>query len=349
MLMIPDVFHWLLSGEKSNEFTNATTTQLYNPVKQAWSQELCKVFDLPSRILGPVVPPGTVLGTVQRIVASETGLKNVKVVLPGTHDTASAVMSVPADVSKAAGAPDWCYISSGTWSLMGAELPEPNVDPKCEWLNFTNEGGVGGTTRFLKNIVGLWLVQECRRKWNASGVNYNFDQLIQKAESAKPLAHILDPDEPTLMAPEDMPSSIAAYLKRTGQSVPQDHGAFVRCALEALALKYRQVLGWLEELLGVSMKTIHIVGGGVNNKLLCQMAADCCQRTVIAGPVEATAIGNIMMQAVAAGAVANIHEARQIIRASFPVSVYEPSNDHSPWDAAYTKYLELTKRAAEKA
>jgi len=341
MLMMPDLFHWLLTGEKSNEMTNASTTQFFNPVSGSWSTELLGKFGIDAKILGHITQPGKTLGPLRSAVADEAGLSGVQVVLPGTHDTASAVMAVPATASSTE-RPDWCYISSGTWSLMGAEVPRPVINETCRQLNFTNEGGVGGTTRLLKNIAGLWLVQECRRAWNQAGQNLSWDDLTRLAAAAPPLQAIIDPDDPSLLAPANMPEAIRTYCRRTGQTPPASEGAVIRCALESLALRYRQVLTWLEQLVGGRIETIHIVGGGTQNRQLCQATADACGRLVLAGPVEATAIGNLMMQALAAGDISSIAEARAVVRASFPLDRYEPA-DTAAWDAAYEKYLTLIK------
>jgi rhamnulokinase len=339
LLLMPDLFHWLLTGEKANEQTNVSTTQIYNPQQKAWSASLIEAFGFPPGIFGDIVPPGTRLGTMRTEVAAETGLA-VDIVLPGTHDTASAVMAVPA-VGAAQQQPSWCYISSGTWSLMGVEVPEPVVTADCARLNFTNEGGVGGTTRLLKNIAGLWLVQECRRKWVEGGSDYSWDDLTFLAGEAPPLAAVINPDDPRLIAPDDMPGMLRTLCRESNQTVPETPGAVIRLALESLALKYRQVLGWLEELVGGRIETIHIVGGGTQNRRLCQMAADACRRRVVAGPVEATAIGNLMMQAVAAGDVASIEQARAVVRESFDVQEYVPEHPES-WNAAYAKFVELS-------
>ncbi len=341
LLMMPDLFHWMLTGEKSNEFTDATTTQFYNPVQQNWAFELLKRFGLPHHLLGPVVPPGTRLGPVRANLASESGLSGAEVVLPGTHDTASAVMAVPA-ASQPGKRPDWCYISLGTWALMGVEVPEPVVSDQVLALNFTNEGGVGNTYRLLKNICGLWLVQECRRVWNQTGQNLSWEDLNRKAAAARPLASFIDPDASDFLAPADMPEAIRKFCSRTGQPVPADEGAVVRCALESIAMKFRQVLGMCEQLVGSSLATIHLVGGGTQNRQLCQAAADACAREVLAGPVEATATGNLMMQAVAAGDVGSIADARQIIRESFSVEPYHPHNT-AAWDEAYARFLHVTQ------
>ncbi len=342
-LMIPDVFHWLLSGEKSNEFTNATTTQFYNPATETWAARLLQRLDLPVDIMGEIVPPGTELGSLLPQVAEETGLAHVKVVAPGTHDTASAVMAVPAkgEAQTQGGPPDWCYISSGTWALMGVENPQPVINDACLRMNFTNEGGVGGTIRLLKNITGLWLLQECRRVWNQSGKRYDWEELDRLADAAPPLVSLINPDDSVFLAPADMPEAIRQACRDTGQPVPETEGAVIRCALESLALKCRQVLSWLEQLIGNRLETIHIVGGGAQNRRLCQATADAASRRVVAGPVEATAIGNLMMQAVSAGAVGSIPNAREIIRQSFAVEQYEPKNT-AVWNEAYERFVKLS-------
>jgi rhamnulokinase len=340
-LMMPDLFHWLLTGEKCNEATEASTSQFYNPVTGDWATEMLDKMDLPSHFLGRIAPPGTTLGTLRPAVADECGLAGLNVVLPGSHDTASAVMAVPAK-GVAGAKPDWCYISLGTWALMGVESPEPVINDQVLGLNFTNEAGVGGTTRLLKNIVGLWLVQECRRVWNLAGKDWDWEDLNKLSADAEPLVSFLDPDAPDFLAPGDMPEAIRQFCKRTGQKVPESEGAVLRCALESLALRFRQVLLMCEELVGGRIETIHIVGGGTRNKQLCQAAADACGRRVVTGPVEATAIGNVMMQAVAAGDVGSIGEAREIISRSFPVEQYEPQSQYLPaWDDAYQRYLQL--------
>jgi rhamnulokinase len=338
-LMIPDLFHWMLTGVKANEATNASNTQFYNPTRRSWANELLAALDLPIDILGELVDPGTKLGRLRSDVAADTGLSDVEVVLPGTHDTASAVMAVPAS-GAAGGPPDWCYISSGTWSLMGVELPEPVINERCRQLNFTNEGGIGQTTRLLKNITGLWLVQECRRIWALAGQKYSWDELSRMAEASPALVSLINPDDPSLTAPANMPDAIREFCRRTNQPVPEAPGAVVRCALDSLGLKYRYVLEALEDLTGQRLTTIHIVGGGVQNRLLCQLTADACSRTVVAGPAEATAIGNLMTQAITAGAVGSIAEAREVIRRSFPVEVYQP-RDAERWSAAYGRMVAL--------
>ncbi len=341
LLLMPDLFHWLLTGIKGNELTNATTTQLFNPVSKSWSQKLIEGFDLPGHIFGEILLPGTTLGKLRPHVAEETGLGGTHVVLPGTHDTASAVAAVPAK-SEPGKMPDWCYISSGTWSLMGVEVPRPVISERCAELNFTNEGGVYDTTRLLKNIAGLWLVQECRRIWKQHGHEYGYSDLVRMSQEATPLASFVNPDHADFVAPKDMPAQIREFCQQTGQSVPSTDGAIIRCVLESLAMRYRVVHRNLQELTETKIDTIHIVGGGTQNQLLCQMAADACNCQVVAGPVEATAIGNLMLQAVATGDIGNLADARELVRNSFPVTTYTPKNP-TMWDDAFPRFEKVTK------
>ena len=339
LLMMPDLFHWMLTGEKCNEFTDATTTQFFNPKERRWATELLEQFGLPTHILGPIAQPGTILGPLRPTLATETGLHNAKVVLPGSHDTASAVMAVPA-CGPARDIPEWCYISLGTWALMGVEVAQPVINETSLALNFTNEGGVGNTIRLLKNITGLWLVQECRRIWNQSGRSWDWEDLNQLAAEAPGLVSFINPDHSMFLAPTDMPEAIREFTRRTGQRVPETEGAVLRCALDSIAMKFRHVLEMCEELIRRRIEVVHIVGGGTKNRLLCQAAADACGRPVLAGPVEATAIGNIMMQAVAAGVVGNIAEARNIVRESFPLDEYQPRNVEA-WSEAYNRFTDV--------
>ena len=341
LLLMPDFFHWLLTGEKSCEFTNATTTQCLNPNTGTWAVEMLERLGIKTDIFQPIVRPGTKLGTLLPAVKQQTGLGDVPVIVPGTHDTASAVLAVPTQ-SEVSDQPNWCYISSGTWSLMGVELEHPVINDTCRKYNFTNEGGVGGSIRLLKNISGLWLVQECRRIWARGGRDYSWQQLTQLAERAAPLRSLIDPDDGCFLSPDDMPAEIARFCRDTGQPIPDSEGAIIRCALESLALRYRAVLSWLEELTGGTIATIHIVGGGSQNEQLCQMTANACDRRVLAGPVEATAIGNVMMQAIATRELESILDARQVIGASFDLRRFEPS-DPAPWDNAYERFLEISK------
>ena len=334
-LMIPDLFNFWLTGQKVCEFTDATTTQFYDPRSSGWSREICTALNLPTEILPEVVQPGTQLGTLLPSVAAETGLPEIPVIAPACHDTGSAVAAVP--VYK----DNWAYISSGTWSLMGIEVPEPIITDQALALNFTNEGGVENTFRFLKNIMGLWLVQECRRTWAKAGDEMSYDEITQLAEDAKPFTALIDPDDDTFLPPGDMPARIVDYCKRTGQTPPSDAGEILRCALESLALKYRWVLEKLEVVGGNAIDVIHIVGGGAQNRILCQFTADATGTPVVAGPIEATAIGNIAVQAIASDLIGSISEAREVIGRSFNVIAYE-SQDSQNWEEAYEQFLKIT-------
>jgi len=334
LLFIPDLLHFYLTGVKGNEYTDASTSQMLDPTSRRWALDLVEGLGLPGRILGSLVQPGTVLGPLRPGVALETGLAPVPVVAPATHDTASAVAAVPARGQN------WAYISSGTWSLMGVELPGPLVNDTALGFNFTNEGGVAGTIRLLKNIMGLWLVQECRRAWERAGQAFTYDDLTRLAETAKPFASIVDPDDATFILPANMPEALGAFCRRTGQAVPVDPAAVVRCALESLALRYRWVLQRLEELTGRKLETIHIVGGGCQNRLLCQFTADACNREVLAGPVEATAAGNVLVQALGLGLLGSLADAREVVRQSFTVETYTPRNSQS-WQEPYERFLEF--------
>lgn len=334
LLLMPDLFHFLLTGNKASEFSIATTTQFYDPRQRDWATEMLAKMDLPWEILPDIVAPGTQVGTLLPAVAEETGARPLPVIAPASHDTGSAVAAVPAQGE------DWCYISSGTWSLMGIETPEPLINAQSLRYNFTNEGGVGGTIRFLKNIMGLWLVQECRRAWERQGQHYSYDELARLAAEAPPFVSLVNPDDESFLAPADMPAAIRAYCARTGQPQPQDVGALVRCALESLALKYRWVLERLEEIRGRHLETIHIVGGGSQNRLLNQLTADATRRRVVTGPVEATAAGNVLVQAITCGHLASLQEARDVVRRSFPVEIFEP-HPSAEWEEAYTRYLQL--------
>lgn len=345
LLMMPDLFAWLLTGQRLGERTDASTTQLLDPRTGTWSDELCQALGLPRSILPELIEPGTEIGPLRRSLADELGIApGLSVLAPATHDTASAVAAVPvvrpAGVAEVIGPPDWCYLSSGTWSLLGVEVPEPVITDETLKYNFTNEGGVAGTTRLLKNIMGLWLVQECRRTWARAGREWSYDELAARAEAARPFAALVDPDDATFLAPGDMPARLVAYCTRTGQAPPQDEGAFARCALESLALKYRWAIERLERILGTTIRTIHVVGGGTRNALLCQFTADACGRVVHAGPVEATAVGNVLLQAMGRGRIGSLADARAIVARSFPVVVYEP-RDPSAWDDAAGRFASL--------
>lgn len=340
MLMIPDFFHWLLSGSRVVEFTNATTSQMFHPTERNWSIDMLRKLGLPTQMLPEVVNPGTKLGRLREDVARRAGLPRLDVVTPATHDTGAAIAAVPTDRT---GSANWAYISSGTWSLMGLELPHAVLSKRALELNVTNEGGIDGTYRLLKNIMGLWLVQECRKSFERSGSAYDYGLLAQVARDAKPFRAFVDPDAPEFLAPQDMPEAMREWCRRTNQEIPDTDGGLIRCALESLALKYRMVMGWLEELSGQRIEVLHIVGGGTQNELLNQFAANATGRPVITGPVEATALGNVLVQARTSGSVSSLKEIREVVRASSTMQRYEPQNT-AQWDEAYSRFLELTKR-----
>ncbi len=339
LLFVPDLFNYLFTGVKANEFSIASTSQLYDPRKKAWATELMKELDIPAHLFQRIVPSGTVLGDITEDVAAECGVQRVPLIAPACHDTGSAVAGVPAERSGEE-VPDWCYISSGTWSLMGVELRGPIINEKSLRYNYTNEGGVGGSIRFLKNIVGMLLVQECRKQWHREGYDHSYGELVSMAESAPAFLSLIDPNDPPFLVPGNMPQKIEAFCSKTGQKEPHSRAEFVRVCLESLALAYRKTIEGFEDILWRRIEVIHIVGGGCQNTLLNQMTADACGRTVIAGPVEATAAGNILTQAMAVGEVKDLSELRNIVRHSFDVKRYEP-RETKGWEQAYGRFVEV--------
>ena len=331
-LMIPDLFNFWLSGRKACEFTDATTTQLYDQRAGDWARPLIEKLVLPSHIFLPVTQPGTVLGPILPAVAEEIGLTSVPVIAPACHDSGSAVVAVPARVK------DYAYISSGTWSLIGVEVNAPIITPQSLTFNFTNEGGVSGTVRFLKNVMGLWIVQECRRVWAQAGEEFTYAELAGMAEKATPFVSLVDPDDEAFLRPGDMPARLREFCARTGQPVPEAKSALLRCVFESLALKYRVVVERIEALLGHRVEVVHIVGGGSQNRLLCQLTADATGRPVVAGPVEATAIGNALVQAMALGYLRSLAEAREVVQNSFELTTYEP-RPSAGWEEAYARFV----------
>jgi rhamnulokinase len=337
LLFMPDFLHWALCGSRVAEFTIASTSQCLNPLTRNWAGGLLKKFGLPTHIFPKVVPPGTRLGALRPGLAERTGLHKVNVVAPPTHDTASAVAGVP---TANTGKPNWAYISSGTWSLMGVEVNKASLSARTQELNLTNEGGLDGTYRLLKNIMGLWLVQQCKRALDARGRKYEYGQLAQMAAKAPALRSIVNPDDPRFLNPPDMPKAIQDFCRETKQPVPKTEGELVRCAYESLALKYREVLGWLEELTGNSMEVIHVVGGGSKSAILNQFTADACQRPVITGPVEATAMGNLLVQVRASGELSSLAEMREVIRKSTGVATCRPGKP-AAWEDASARFAGL--------
>ena len=322
LLFIPDFIHWAMCGAKRVEFTNGSTSQFLHPLTRNWSFSLLEKLGLPTHFLPKIVSPGTTLGTIRKTLAERTGLAGVKVVAPPTHDTASAVAGVP---TTSTGKANWAYISSGTWSLMGVEVNKAVLSPRALELNMTNEGGIDGTYRLLKNIMGLWPVQQCKRSFEAAGRKYDYAQLTGKAARAKRLRSVVNLDDPRFLNPPDMPKAIQEFCRETSQKVPKTDGELVRSCYESLALKYREVLNSLEELTGEKIEVIHIVGGGSQSTVLSQLAADACQRPVVTGPVEATALGNLLTQIRADGELGSLSEMREVARASSAVHHYEPA------------------------
>ncbi len=316
LLFMPDLLNYWLTGVERSEVTISSTSQFYDPKARRFAADMMERLDLPSRILAELIEPGSRLGPLLPHLAESTGLGAVPVHAVGSHDTASAVAAVPARGDG------WCYISSGTWSLMGVESAAPVIDEQSYNLNFTNEAGVAGRTRLLKNIAGLWLLQECRRAWAAQGERFGYDELMQMAEASGPARAIIDPDD--FLQPGDMPARIAAWCGERSLEAPKTKGEFCRTILESLAHRYCEVLPGLEGLTGSRIHTIHIVGGGSRNSLLNQLVADATGRKVVAGPIEATAAGNLLVQAIGAGEVSGIEAAREIVRQSFPITEFEP-------------------------
>jgi len=339
-LNMPDLFNYWFTGVKASEFTISTTTQCYDPRTKNWSLGLLENLGIPTGIFREIIPPGTLLGELRTDVATEVGVTGLKVVAVASHDTASAIAAVPATTD------DYLYLSSGTWSVMGVEQAQPVINSESLKNNLTNEGGFAGKFCLLKNIVGLWMVQECRRLWAENGRQYSYDDLTHLAESAPSLRTFIDPTDARFLPPGDMAGRIQAFCRATGQSIPQTHGEIIRCVLESLELEYRQVAGQISNLLGRSLPVIHIIGGGSRNALLNQFTANATGRKVIAGPVEATAIGNILVQAITAGQIASLAEGRLMLRNTYHGSEFEPRSV-AQWSDAYQRYLELKLEVAK--
>jgi rhamnulokinase len=329
LLFIGPLLGYFLTGRVTCEYTIASTGQMLDAKTRDWDRELLEKLGAPTGFLPPVTPPGTIVGPILPQVAADTGLDPATpYISTAVHDTACAVAAVPVD---AGGEGDWAYLSSGTWSLIGAELDEPTITEAGRQASYTNEGGVGGKIRFLKNILGLWLVQECRRAWAADAggddAGLDYATLAAEAEAAKPFLTVIGVEDARLFAPPHMPSAILECCRAAGAPEPRTRGQFVRCALESLALSYRRSLRQMDRLLGRQTQRLHVVGGGVQNKLLCQLTADACGIPVHAGPVEATALGNVLVQALATGALKSLEEGRALVRRSQSVTVYEPRHD----------------------
>jgi rhamnulokinase len=324
LLTIPDLFNYWLTGNAVCEFTNATTTQMVNPVKRTWATGLLHQLELPAHLPAPIVEPGSIIGTLLPGIAGHTSLAGTPVIAPACHDTGSAVAAISARDGTA-------FLSSGTWSLLGTELDAPVITADALRLNFTNEGGVNGTTRLLKNVMGLWMLQGCRQSWTAQGICSDYRELMDLATREPSFRHLVDPDDELFLRPPNMLAAINQFCSRTHQPVPQAPGAYVRAVLESLAFKYRVVLRNLEHVSGRHIEQIRIIGGGSKNRLLNQLTADATGRRVFAGPAEATALGNVAIQILAMGDAASLQEVRAVVDRSFPTEVFEPL-ETDKWD-----------------
>lgn len=336
MLLIPDLMGYWLTGEIAGELTIATTTQLFDVRARDWARSLIDDLGLPVHIFPGVTTPGSELGSLLPGLSKEAGLRStISVTSVASHDTACAVAAVPADQNN------FAYISSGTWSLVGVEVKQPIITELAMRSNFTNEGGFEDTIRFLKNVMGLWLLQESRRTWAQKGARYTYDELVELATEAPAFGPLVDPDDEEFLAPGDMPARLAAFCRGTHQEPAEEPGAVVRCVLESLALKYRWVIDHVEEVTGRDIEVIHVVGGGSRNELLCSLTADATRRPVRAGPAEATALGNVMIQAHARGHLASLADMREVVRRSVEVRTYEPSDEQDRWAYAYERFCSI--------
>nr|WP_082112366.1 rhamnulokinase family protein [Paenibacillus sp. DMB20] len=337
LLLTPDLMHYFLTGQQVCEFTMATTTQLYHVRDRKWNVPLMEELGLrPSMFLDPV-DPGTVIGVLREEVCRELNVPAIRGIAVASHDTESAVVAVPAESET------FAYLVCGTWSLLGTELKDPLIHPDVLDLEFSNEGGAYGTFQLLKNIMGLWILQECKRQWDAEGEVYSFAELVELAQASAAFRAFIDPDDLRFMNPPDMTASILEYCRETGQSEPGSKGEIVRCILESLALRYREVMERMEQLTGQTYAGLHMVGGGIQNELLCRFTANALGRTVWAGPVEASAIGNMVVQFIANGVIRDRKEGMELVKRSFPISAYEPES-RQEWDAAYERYREIAGR-----
>ncbi len=332
LLFTPDIFNYFLTGEMKNEYTIASTSQILDAKARDWDKELLEKLQIPTKLFGELIQPGAVVGYLTDELCEELGCPKIPVVAVGSHDTASAVASVPVTEIY-----PYAYISSGTWALMGAELDEPEITDASFRYDFTNEGGVCGKIRFLKNIMGLWIVQECRRQWKREGKEFSFDDLEKAARSAAPHRSFINPDDLSFAPPGNMPRRIREFCEKTGQPVPQTEGEVIRCAMESLAFKCRMVLDALEDVQGTSMEAVHMLGGGIKDTMFCEFVANATRKKVLAGPVEATSTGNAIVQLMAMGKLSDLMAARTVVKESFPVETYEPA-ESADWEAAYETF-----------
>ena len=334
LLFMPDLFHFLMTGERKSEYSIASTSQLLNAQSRQWDKDIFETLNLPVHLMADIVDSGTVIGNLRQEIREETGLAVKQVIAPASHDTAAAVAAVPASDKNS-----WAYLSSGTWSLLGVELQEPLINADTLERNYTNEGGVHGTIRFLKNVTGMWLMEECRRKWQKDG-NNSYESLLNEADQSPPFQSLLNVDDPDFMNPPDMVSTIQAFCRRSNQPVPETRGQIIRAILESLALRYRQVIEDINHLQGKPIEILHVVGGGSQNAMLNQFTADASGVPVIAGPVEATALGNVITQAIAAGQLESIQQGRELIARAIPVQHFQPLTTER-WDEANHRYQDI--------
>ncbi|NVM19779.1 MAG: rhamnulokinase [Candidatus Lokiarchaeota archaeon] len=340
-LLVPDYLNFLLCGKKCSEHSIATTTQLFNPNTLDWSQKIIEKLGLERKLFQMIIPSGTVLGKLKKNIIQEVGLlEDTTLIAPACHDTCSAITAIPVDM-RLYKRGEWAYLSSGTWSLLGVELNKPIINAKSLEFNFTNEGGVENTIRFLKNVTGLWIIQECKKEWENQGLDHNWEHITSSAEGAKPFQSFINPDDSLFVNPPDMIKAIKIYCEKSNQIPPKTIGDISRVIFESLAFRYKQVIELMEKITAKKVKILYIIGGGSSNQLLNQFTANSLNIPIKAGPVEATAIGNILMQAKAVGLVNHLDELRNIVIQSFPISDYYPE-DEKNWKNAYKKYLKFT-------
>ncbi|MBN1819542.1 MAG: rhamnulokinase [Prolixibacteraceae bacterium] len=338
LLFMPDTLNYLFTGIKRNEYTIASTSQLLKPGQDKWEKKLFKVAGIPKKLVNDIIQPGNVLGKITNEISLELNSKQIPVVAVASHDTASAVVSVPAEDN------DWVFISSGTWSIMGIECKNPIVNTDSLTMNFTNEGGVDGTTRFLKNIMGMWLIQECKRIWDQER-KHEWSEIVEMSKIDNPFKSLIDPDNHSFLNPENMPEAIKEYCRRTNQPVPESKGEIARCIYVSLVLKYKYTFDQLERVSEKKINRIHIIGGGAHNREMNQMTANAIMVPVYAGPTEATSIGNIMCQACGLGLVGSLKEIRKIVKKSFKVVEYQPHN-RNIWEEPYDRFLEHVNQSS---
>lgn len=336
MLFMPDLFAYFLTGKMCSEYSIASTSQLIDINTRSWSKELLDAFGIKESLFAPLTEPGTQLGNLSKEICEECGVESVPVISVCGHDTQSAITAVPCESG------DFAFLSSGTWSLFGTELQKPIVNETSLKINITNEGGFGGTTGFLKNIIGLWLIQESRRQWQREGKDYSYADLEKLALSEDPFKCFIDPDAPEFVPQGNIPERVREFCRKTGQYVPESVGEIMRCIYESLAMKYRMTFEKLCECTGKDYPVIHVIGGGTKDGLLCRMTASSCGKTVKAGPIEATVMGNVAVQLMSDGTIGSISEARKAVAASESLKTYEPENTDE-WIKAYESFVKIAK------